>query len=73
LLDLVDADRDVVDDRPVPQVEMVHHPLIALVKEPVGEQPANVALHGADVAFGVVGDGLGGRVGSRPCLSVWLA
>jgi hypothetical protein len=47
---------------------MVHHPLVAFLEVSVGDQPADVSLHGADVAFGVVGDGPGGRVGAAAVL-----
>jgi hypothetical protein len=63
-VDLFGAHCDVVDDGPVARVEVIDHLLVAFVQVSAFQQPADVALHGADVAFGVVGDGPGGRVGA---------
>jgi hypothetical protein len=68
LVDLFGLHRDVVDDGPVARVEVIHHPLISLTKVAGCDQPANVSLHSTDVAFGVVGDGLGRRVGAPAVL-----
>jgi hypothetical protein len=59
---------DVVHDRPVSRIEIIHHPLVAFVQVSAFQQPADVASHGAHVALGVIGDGLGGRVGAAAVL-----
>jgi hypothetical protein len=34
LLDLVGAHRDVVHDRAVPRIKVIHHPLVTLMQKP---------------------------------------
>jgi hypothetical protein len=68
LVDVFGGHGDVVHDRAVPRVEVIHHPLIAFVQVAVGNQPANMPLHGANVALGIVGDRARGGIGAAAML-----